>query len=896
MQDVLRLLAGIDVLYGGCSVPARCTVQCDNGLAVTWSLGGDGEWHEAVASEARGETLRIAVETTTSPFHRSPRDSHLDFVIRPVYLPVQFEAELTSDSARRAIAPASFENARPALTTFLHNVFRKYEFRPMQGEAIFNALRQKDCVVLLPTGAGKSLVYQLAGLLMPGLTLVVDPLISLIEDQVEGLRAYGVDRAVPITSSLATREERTRLLARVERGEYQFVLHSPERLQSPEFRETLRALSETSLVNLAVIDEAHCVSEWGHDFRPAYLNLSNNLRRLGADRDAHPPPLLALTGTASRAVLRDMLADLGIDRNRSDALIRPDSFDRAELSFEIVHTSPTEYPHAALRGVLNSLPGTFGLPRTEFYRPSGRNTASGIVFVPTVDGVVHGLMQARSVVQKATGTDVTLYSGRPPRGIDNSNKWNTEKRDNAARFKSNRVPVLVATNAFGMGIDKPNIRYTVHFGMPGSLESFYQEAGRAGRDRQSARCTVIFSEYDDSRTDELLSPDRDLEELRTLWEKVSRNRQLDDDVTRALFFHLRTFNGMEREIRDVQHMLDEIGELSARRQVLLPFGKDEDGRKGRERAICRLLRLGVIRDYEVEYGRRQFAIHVEKFDAERCRGALLEYVCAAQPAKGRLFARRAAEIDSGSPRDAVFALARMLIEFTYDVVERSRRRMIQESALLARQSRTDEDIRVRLLDYLQEGLGAERIEQLLGSEEIDLAAWWELVDKVQTPMDAGELRGLCIRALESYPDHPGLLLIRATAESMCSDHDDAVSSQGLRVSIRTSIAKYELAQPEVETIIDSLFDLALTRAPDLGLPLTFALLALDDAAPDGERRNFAFASKMGLARAHELGDPRVRVVARERAIRGTVSQLESLVDRVVRRYDTPEVAKALEGA
>ena len=366
--DTLRLLAGIDVLYGGCSTPTRCTVRCNEGLAVTWSLDSDGEWRETVDSEAQGENLRIAVETKTSPFHRSSPDRHLDFVIRPVYLPVQFEAEQTSDFARRAIAPASFENARSALATFLRNVFRKHDFRPMQGEAIFNALRQKDCVVLLPTGAGKSLVYQLAGLLMPGLTLVVDPFISLIEDQVEGLRAYGVDRAVPITSSLATREERTRLLMRVERGEYQFVLHSPERLQSPEFRETLRALSETSLVNLAVIDEAHCVSEWGHDFRPAYLNLSNNLRRLGADRDAHPPPLLALTGTASRAVLRDMLADLGIDRNRSDALIRPESFDRRveygngkvswERRYYITSCDEMELFHQAVRshwGIENGL-------------------------------------------------------------------------------------------------------------------------------------------------------------------------------------------------------------------------------------------------------------------------------------------------------------------------------------------------------------------------------------------------------------------------------------------------------------------------------------------------------------------------------------------------------------
>ena len=894
--DVLRLLAGIDVLYGGCSTPARCTIRCDDGLAATWVLDSDGMWRETTESEAQGETLRIAVETTTSPFHRSPHDRDLDFMIRPAYLPVQFEAELTPGSARRAIAPASFESARPALTTFLRNIFRKYEFRPMQGEAIFNALRQKDCVVLLPTGAGKSLIYQLAGLLMPGLTLVVDPLISLIEDQVEGLRAYGVDRAVPITSSLATREERTRLLTRVERGEYQFVLHSPERLQSPEFREALRALAETSLVNLAVIDEAHCVSEWGHDFRPAYLNLSNNLRRLGADRDAHPPPLLALTGTASRAVLRDMLADLGIDRNRSDALIRPDSFDRAELSFEIVHTSPTEYPQAALRGILNSLPGIFGLPRAEFYRPSGRNTASGIVFVPTVNARVHGLTDARDIVRKATGTDVTLYSGGPPKGIDNRVKWDIEKRDNAARFKNNRISVLVATKAFGMGIDKPNIRYTVHFGMPGSLESFYQEAGRAGRDRRSARCIVIFSEYEPDRTDELLNPDLDLEELRTLWEKTGRNRQLDDDVTRALFFHLRTFNGMETEIHDVESMLDEIGEISVRRQVFLPFGRNDDDRKRRERAICRLLRLGVIRDYEVEYGRRQFTVHLEKFDLDRSRGSLLEYVCAAQPAKGRLFARRAARTGSASPRDAVFALARMFIEFTYDVVERSRRRMIQESALLARQSKNDEDIRVRLLDYLQEGLGAERIEQLLHSEEIDLGAWWELVDKVQTPMDAGELRGLCIRALESYPDHPGLLLVRATAESMCSDHDDAVSSQGLGASIRTSMAKYELAPSEVETIIGGLFDLALTRAHGLGFPLTFALLNLDDGEPDDEHRHLAFASKLGLARANDLGDPRVRVATAARAIRGTVKQLELLVDHVVGRYDTPVVAKALKGA
>ena len=150
---------------------------------------------------------------------------------------------------------------------------------------MYNTLRHSDTVVLLPTGAGKSIVYQLAGLLMPGITVVVDPIVALIEDQVQGLQSLGIGRAVGIVSSMAGREERNRLLKQIERGEYQFVLHTPERLQTPEFRNTLRALREISLVNLAVIDEAHCVSEWGHDFKPAYLNLANNLRRFAADSD-----------------------------------------------------------------------------------------------------------------------------------------------------------------------------------------------------------------------------------------------------------------------------------------------------------------------------------------------------------------------------------------------------------------------------------------------------------------------------------------------------------------------------------------------------------------------------------------------------------------------------------
>ena len=886
--DALRLLRGFDVLYGAQSVPLRCTVRADGDYTVTRVLDDDGDWREATDSEARGERLTIAVEQGASPFQHLARDASRDIVIRPAFVPVALANEHTFDFGRRPIEPATFPDAGPALRDFLRTVFRKCEFREMQGEAVFNALRQNDCVVLLPTGAGKSIIYQLAGLLMPGVTLVVDPLVSLIEDQVEGLLEYGIDRAAPIVSNLSTPDERKRLLLRVERGEYQFVLHSPERLQSPQFRSALRALAESSLVNLAVIDEAHCVSEWGHDFRPAYLNLANNLRRFGADRASRPPPLLALTGTASRAVLRDVLAELGIDRSRSDALIRPESFDRAELSFEIVRTSPAEDPQAALRGVLNALPAKFGLPRTELYRTAGRDTASGIVFVPTVNARIHGVGDAHSAVRSATGAEVTIYSGSAPRQFDAAT-WDLRKRENASAFKRNHAPILVATKAFGMGIDKPNIRYTVHFGMPGSLESFYQEAGRAGRDRKPARCTMIFSEYDSARSDTLLDPEPDLEALRIGFAEADRNRRTGDDVTRALWFHLQAFSGAETDIAEVEGVLDKLDDLSARQRVEIPF-RDGDDRKSLEKAIFRLLKLGVIRDYEVEYGPRKFVIDVDTFDIERCKIQLLDYVHAAQPAKSKIVARELAAIDPSKPRLAALALARMLIEFTYDVVERSRRRMLQESVLLARQARNDAEIRARLLDYLQEGLGAEHIEQLLDAEDVDLAAWWELVGKVQTAMDAGELRGLCIRALESYPDHPGLLLTRAVAESMCSDHDDGVSSQGIGAAIRSAVGDYGLSAEDVEPIVDEMFDLALTRARDLGPALTLALLDLDEAGPA-----IAFAVAKALRRSAELDDPRVRAVTATRKMREVVARLDIAVDSVVRRYGSPAVTRALTG-
>ena len=369
---------------------------------------------------------------------------------------------------------------------------------------------------------------------------------------------------------------------------------------------------------------------------------------------------------------------------------------------------------------------------------------------------------------------------------------------------------------------------------------------------------------------------------------MNQDRATGDDVTRALWFHLEGFYGATDEVEDVRQQLDEIESLSTRQTIELPFRTGNE-RKRKEKALYRLLRIGVISDYAVEFGSGKFRVTVEPFDFEDCKKRLLEYIFAAQPAKSKLLARELDSIIPANSHHAAYELARVLIEFIYDVIERSRRRMIQESVLLARRADNDGEIRSRLLDYLQEGLGAERISELLDQRTISLANWYELVDKCQTPVDAGELRGLCIRALETYPDHPGLLLARASAEAMCSDHDDGVSLQGIGAAIRGSILDYELTQTDVQETIESLFDLALTRASELGVSLVIALLGLDDTG-------LAFAVDKGLARAKEFNDERVRTAVADQRMRRTIGSLEHAIGRLSQQYKRPGVLEALKGA
>jgi len=324
-------------------------------------------------------------------------------------------------------------------------------FRPGQLEVIDAVLAGKPTIAVLPTGAGKSLCYQLPAVALGGLTIVVSPLISLMKDQVDALAARGIP-ATLINSSVDASQREARLRQAVS-GELRLLYVAPERFRAPDFIERLRRAP----ISLFAVDEAHCISEWGHDFRPEYARLSEVVAAL------HPPRLVALTATATPDVRQEIAARLGM--GAPTVFVR--GFDRPNLSFAVL---PVGGKAEKLAWVMELLKDPALVERPALVYVSTRKHAEEVA----------AALERRKVPALA------YHAG-----------LSDEERGTAQdRFMNGRARVVVATNAFGMGVDKSSVGLVVHYDLPGSLEAYYQEAGRAGRDGRAARCVLLFNHGD----------------------------------------------------------------------------------------------------------------------------------------------------------------------------------------------------------------------------------------------------------------------------------------------------------------------------------------------------------------------------------------------------------------
>ena len=335
-----------------------------------------------------------------------------------------------------------------ALRRSLRRIFGLQELRAGQHEVISRVLAGQDTLAIMPTGAGKSLCYQLPALHLDGTTVVVSPLIALMKDQAEKLEEAGV--VAEQLNSARSAGEQDAALERIAGARSDIVFTTPERLADPAFRATLAA----HRVALLVIDEAHCISQWGHDFRTAYLEIGPARAALGR------PPVLALTATATEDVVEDIRRQLGAPGLE---VINTGMY-RDNLRLQVVQVTNDDEKLGRLREVLAASAGC------------------GIVYASTVKTCTE-LFERLA----AAGESVTIYHGRLPAA---------ERHANQDAFMSGQRRVIVATNAFGMGIDKADLRFVVHYQMPGSPLAYYQEAGRAGRDGEPAHCVLVFDRRD----------------------------------------------------------------------------------------------------------------------------------------------------------------------------------------------------------------------------------------------------------------------------------------------------------------------------------------------------------------------------------------------------------------
>lgn len=506
---------------------------------------------------------------------------------------------------------------KSVLEFFLENIFDKPTFREGQFPIISNSLNRKDTIGLLPTGGGKSLCYQLPCLLQPSINFVVCPIKSLMYDQNENLVNMLVTNVSFVTSDLDANERR-QIETNFEQGRYLFVWISPEKFQISSFREKITSIVANFSIAYAVVDEVHCLSEWGHDFRISYLNLAKTIDNLSPKDENGEGKIkfIGLTATASVNVLKDIKIEFSRRKQRlEDENIKSLlDYSRKELKFEVINDKGNK--SKTIKSLLSELHDTESFIET--------NEKAGLVFTPNVNGA-NGCFQVSNTLNTLYQNKVSWFSGDIPNRnvfdektgrktgtesvmqIDEFNKFKLQVQKD---FKKDKYQILVATKAFGMGIDKQNIFYTFHYGLPSSVEALYQEAGRAGRwDKNKSenngkigKCYVLYSPetYDSERVERLFHKDTTFAEMKEISNEVGFK---GNDIFKQVFLFTQGQKDIEEDFKIILEVVNLYFKQETKVRIFWKdaFVKLRIKNDTLQKAIYRLSLLGIVTDWTTNF-------------------------------------------------------------------------------------------------------------------------------------------------------------------------------------------------------------------------------------------------------------------------------------------------------
>ena len=702
--------------------------------------------------------------------------------IRTAYIPDNDYYQIAAaPSIQYHFSPDSTIKDNDALVFLLENLFNYKEFRNGQLEIIKNALSREDTIGLLPTGTGKSLCYQMAALLQPGQTLVTVPILSLIKDQIRSMSENRITRVGFISSEVT--KQSGKILKDFESGKYQFMLFAPERIQNNDFLKSLQRINQSMTFSYAVIDEVHCLSEWGHDFRVSYLMLVPSLRRY-----CNNICLIGLTATASQAVLDDIKAEFDNDGSAVKALA---SMDRNELEFiKYEVQNDDERKEKIIEIILKN-------DKKRKYKDANGNVKNivGLVFCPTVDVNLYYKNKPSCSSIYDTLTKIPELNNRV--NIFHGQLTPEERNNSQVSFMAKEYSgVMVCTKAFGMGIDKENIRYTVHAAQPQSIESFYQEAGRAGRDADKSlrsKCYIVYlPESNKESVNSVFNKDTSIEKRKAI------SKGLKGDLSTTMFLWNEEKLSVDEEYRKINEILVS---LYTRSENTLEFDNrkkivQEGWRKKkiknplslsfRQNALYKLGLLKIVTGWTIKYNNIDSGtIHVEPgyLDEEKNKEALLSYIKKHDPEftldEPTESCKHYQEILSTykNMKKPIEGLIRILIEWSNDKIQYSRLQSLYTMVQLCSNSVSPTEFRNRINDYFKYTEVAVTFDEIAHNPFV-IINWFRVLFKNSgTPSSANlvqkkearRLLSTLSRYLESYGNSTGLNYLSGILRLICSD-------------------------------------------------------------------------------------------------------------------------------